>query len=626
MPYDHISELERNLRSIKMDEKTDTNTLINITDNAINEVYLTDTKITMPWIYQILKKNKNDPHWSPAYLHWIELRKMFGKNEADSFSIDQTGELPPLGDEKESIDSSTKREKQDKIQYHIQQAALAIQSIDVSQKNIFNIMLLACTVIGLNKRMRDLDRGQLERFGYNWLTLKAKKLTNGGLTRAIATQIGKTREQCFQPIYNAIEILVNKYSLVREKIRDTIIPKFSTLTSLADIHDSDEKKSNSQFCSPMPNKKFDIEAAVNKSAQLDFEIKMSEERHRLSQIRLSEIEIDIFCLKSFNEKIEASLADDRVIDFNKEIANDLALNEDEEKAWENYAYMQDSNSLYQFITISSMRLFGNYQNSSELMKPLLNKINARILQDEKQIAYLIQEKEQFIQLKLAKQQIDNEIRLFEETERNRILEEKYSQQTSLTQQQKNHPKESYEDKISESNQTRHSGIALARIAAIECNRQKENTIPSIPWWQIVLVHLAGTSIGAVTGWGVGFAIGITLGILLGGAGSIVTIPLCSKLGAIIGGLMGAYFSDSSEHKKRQDTDTSIDNPMTSSDSQFRRSNTHINKELGINLNRSIIQSQPSVPELNAYQTKLRQIYNEPLVSDIPVSRTPSYSH
>lgn len=575
MTYKKLSDLERDLDFANLCEDTDAKTQ-KIIAHAILKIRATDNKITTPWIFEILQRNKNTPHWDTAYKNWVEIRKIFGRNSNHSI-IDES-----VLEDKDTADVTEKLTRQEKLHYHIQCAANAIQEFKVTEQNIDEITLLVCTIIGLNERYTDLDQGILISKNSHWFMQTMKSVAAAGKTRFITDRTGKNRTDNFQPIYHAAKQLINKFPLLGRHISFKLIAENHPLNHSEEKPLQDEKKPNKIDYHAFDEKKFDSQSAAKTASDLTLEIEQTEARLAIQISHLRDLEAQAHICETLNLKIEDALSDGHVIDYDQTLALQFNLTETEQTAWQDFAAKKSShflnlafnNYIHQAFTYVNQLILGEYQTPEDVMRPLIQKINERMAEVRDEKAIINQTEEQINQLKSTKKQIDVSLQAAS-------IAAKIKQHVETTQDRK-HPVEikstiDHNRNINETKNIRVTAVASTnRSAHQEPPRQSTTHIRS--WWKRLLLSVAETGLGVSIGWGVGFAIGTILGIFFGGGiGAILTAPLCGKIGAIIGGLIGGTVAVSTNYCNtvNQETLSSIDNR------NIDNSNTNIFRRLCI---------------------------------------------
>lgn len=559
MSYHELSELARDLgiSNNSFGKESKTNQLS--VKNAVDEVFMTDTDITMLWIVEILKVHRTKPLWNTAYQYWSELHQIFRNNEDDQGTTNTDGKI----------------QQQIKIQNKIILVARAVQNIAVTRENFDAALLLTCTLLGLYRRWGCLDEGQLDHLGYGWLNLQFKKVSNAEITRRIINKTGKNRQKNFSPVYNAIIYLINKSPLLRDKIPLELAPKIDTPC---------EEQKAANIPKSIDKNNFEHDTALKKSKAIEHEIKICEEKITENNASISQVKN---YLDYFYNKITDQIKIGKVIRYDEKLAVEFELTEEEKKDWIDYAQFQEKNYLDHFLNSINRIIVGSNKSAEETMQPLLIKINDKMDQIQILLQHIEKEKEHVNELKQQKLQIDNLI---------------HANAKHLLAKDSKHPTIA-PPAILKNNHKQYE-LSCAQIAEAECTRIEEIRIVKTPWWKRILLDFAGMSLGTAIGYAIGFVVGTILGILSGGIGAIICLPLSIAIGAFLGAVIGGCLTDANlaSDKNTQSEDSVINDDMI--ENPIKVANASIEKKLSIKpeKNPKVRETKPGIEKIKPIQS------------------------
>ncbi len=519
MPYQNLMELEKDINDTSNEIK-----LLDRITHVILEIEATDTRITVPWMFAIIKRNKTAPPWNIIYTHWVELRKLFGKNTDEDIPLSANDILKIVNKQYHMTNHTD--EIKNHIQNHLLEAGQAIKNIPVIQENLSDIRIFVCTIIGINNRFFRLDKSQGEGILHGWLIYWT--------TEVIKKRTGKNRKDNFEPIYTSALSLIHQHSILRNSISTSIIP----LKPPGDDIDTNEKKCELINLDIYTDEKFDKKKAKKESSTLKHELKNLEHEisDRLILFESSKKTVNFF--EELEEKIHSALRESRVIPFEPKLLDHFQLSIEEKTAWEYCAYNQDY--YYYHLIINLLRRFiGLYQSAEEIMKPLCNQIEAAKNQLKMDFETINEKRKRLTHLTRTQKQIDIYMKAEkiarELCKQHHILEQKYEEKdVALSFSRK---RESIKmDPAYQGNDR----IGLKQKA----------------WYLPLLVTTSKVTLSTAIGAGIGFLVGTIIGIFFGaGIGALFTAPLLSKLGGLIGfGLGTAYVIT---RKESNDKDKSI---------------------------------------------------------------------
>jgi hypothetical protein len=362
-------------------------------------------------------------------------------------------------------------------------------------QNLKDVFLLIALIKGLHERFHSLDQESL--------------LTNSKacvMTKIIAFQTGKNREENFHPIYNAIEKLVNKHTLLRNAIPTSMVVKKAV--QMKRVRFADETKTRSEIsdekrgCKPSLKKpSFELNNELINAKNYFLDKLLEYEKKRKNLIKLKKIKNDI----------DTALQEGRVIPFNARSLIYTDLTEDEKNAWYYYSYNQEYYYYHFFVNLLK-RFIGNYQSAEEIMQPLY-----RIIAREKE-----QFKTDFEIMNAAREKY---MQLHEEVEK-RNLELKTAK-LALKMQRKS---------------LREKRKIIEEKKEIEVIVTKPPLTTKFSWWRHYISPFLKILTGAALGAGIGFGVGFLIGTLCGGLGVLISAPFLAVMGGLIGLIVSSHYA------------------------------------------------------------------------------------
>lgn len=479
MPYYNIGELEYDILTDYKGEQDE-----KLPDRIVRAVQIikeTDTKITFPWILQILKRHSTTPPWDQAYQNWVLLRKMFGKEDKDDEkNINPSDIFKTIN----ATNQIQKLERSKQIQTYILKTAEAIQEIKVTHENLPDTLALICIIKGISLRFKNLDQGQINGLLTNWVVYC--------MTQIILSQTGKNREDNFAPIVDSIEKLTNSSILTRRIIPKTLIPKKKPRNKYVHFKSDIEAFSD--------DKKFNLENAIIQSTNIELEIKNAKDDFIEKLMHYEEERKRVTDLKKVEDEIYAALDEGRVLPYEPRFIEIFPLRYTEKLSWENYASQQ--NYYYFYIIQFIKKLIGYNESPHEVMKPHLEYIQREDKQLHTDYTLVQAANSEYQRLKKIKTKLNLDIKA------SKIAMNLQRQANSAVPQTENSP--FFVDIMKKNKKT---PTSWKRIFS---------TCFKILFW---------TGVGVSCGLGIGALIGAFAGA---GIANIISIPLCMLLGGIVG--------------------------------------------------------------------------------------------